>query len=282
MIRNVEKLLEKPSEENLHDLRVESRKLESLFLNLGSLSCSEEYIGYLKKIKKFIKLFSPSRETDVCIEITEEYISNRISENKLLLSFSDSLKESSVKLRKKIFTSRKLVDFLLSKSALENFVRSRMFNSVPEITIEEFCKYLGKSLTKLYDDMIFYKDTVVADKENIKELHKMRLKAKPLRYTLDLINEIIGLELTENGKGIKDIVNLAGKIHDYDVLLQKAEEFISDFSEINDQPPQPGILNEFKEFQDFIRKCRDELYIVFKETLKEYSSETGSELVSFK
>lgn len=281
VIRNVEKLLEKPSEENLHDLRVESRKLESLFLNLGSLSSNNEYTEYLEKIKKFIKLFGPSRETDVSIEITDGYISYKKSDNKLLLSFSDGLKNSSVKLRKKIFTSRKLVDFLLSKSELEDFVRNKMFPLECGISIDEFCKYLGKSLLKLYDDMILYKDTVVADNKNKRELHKMRLKAKPLRYTLDLVNEIIGLELTEKGKGVKDIVNLAGKIHDYDVLLEKAEEFISDFSVSSNQSAQPDILNEFKEFQDFMRNSRQELYIELKELLKSYSSGTGSVLVSF-
>ncbi len=278
VIKNVEKLLEDPTEDNLHNLRVESRKLESLLMNLGVLSGNNDYLHHLKSIRRFIKLFGPSRETDVCLLILKEYTENNKQDDALKI-FAELLGNDSIRLRRKIFTSKRLVDFLLSKTALEDYVRNKMFSETEEISIESFCGYLAKSLSALYEKMFVLKLPVVSSEENKKELHKLRLRAKPLRYTLDLINEVIGLTLTVSGQGIKNIVNLAGSIHDLDVLIKKALEARSSIAVSSDPEEQNKYFEKFDIFLETVQAKRKEEYSELKKTLKMYDEETGRKLV---
>ncbi len=271
VIRNVDKFLKKPDENYLHEIRTESRKLESLFMTLGELSDSKEYKVYLRKLKQFIRLFSPSRETDVCIQITEEYLKIK-TDNSLILKFLDNLKTLSVDQRRRIFVNKKLVDFLLSKATLEDFIRNKMFLSAGEITPEKVSKYLGVQVCFLYDKMMIYKDDVLSGPENMKQLHKMRLRAKPLRYTLDFLNEVLGLRLSDMGNKIKTMVALAGEIHDYDMIIEKAEKFEALARQYQKDDTNKDSDNSISAFINHLKNKRIQDYSKFKSLVLEIDS----------
>lgn len=271
VIRNVDKFLKKPDENYLHDIRTESRKLESLFITLGELSGSKEYKVYLRKLKQFIKLFSPSRETDVCIQITVECL-KITADNNLIVKFLDNLKTQSVEQRRRIFVDKKLVDFLLSKSSLEDFIRNKMFESVVEISREKISRFLGIQVCFLYDKMMIYKNDVLSGPENKNQLHKMRLRAKPLRYTLDFLNESLGLQLSDVGVKIKTMVALAGEIHDYDMLIEKVEEFVNIAKQYQIKPSEE--IDSFMDvFIQHLNNKRNLDYLNFKTLITEIDSE---------
>ncbi len=271
VIRNVDKFLKKPDENYLHEIRTESRKLESLFMTLGELSDSKEYKVYLRKLKQFIRLFSPSRETDVCIQITEEYLKIK-TDNSLILKFLDNLKTLSVEQRRRIFVNKKLVDFLLSKATLEDFIRNKMFASVEEISHEKVSKYLGIQVCFLYDKMMIYKDDVLSGPENKKQLHKMRLRAKPLRYTLDFLNEVLGLRLSDMGNKIKTMVALAGEIHDYDMIIEKAEKFEALARQYQNDDTDKDSDSSVSAFINHLKNKRIQDYTKFKSLVLEIDS----------
>ncbi|MFA7359623.1 MAG: CHAD domain-containing protein [Candidatus Kapaibacterium sp.] len=272
VIRNVDKFLKKPEENYLHEIRTESRKLESLFMTLGELSGSKEYKEYLRKLKQLIRLFSPSRETDVCIQITEEYLKFK-TDNSLVIKFLDNLKTLSVEQRRRIFVNKKLVDFLLSKATLEDFIRNKMFSSAGEITPEKVSKYLGVQVCFLYDKMMIYKDDVLSGPENMKQLHKMRLRAKPLRYTLDFLNEVLGLRLSDVGNKIKTMVALAGEIHDYDMVIDKAEKFESLARQYQNDDTDKDSDSSVSVFINHLKNKRFQDYTKFKSLVLEIDSE---------
>jgi len=273
VIQNVDRFLKKPDEDNLHEIRTESRKLEALFLTLGELSGNNDHKVYLNSIKQFIRLFSPSRETDVCIKITEEYFKYIENENSLVKKFNDNLITVSIKQRKRLFVNKKLVDFLLSKSSLEDFIRNRMFSSVLDLTPEKVSKFLGVQVCYLYDNLMIYKDEVLSNPDYKKQLHKMRLRAKPLRYTLDLLNEVLGLQLSERGTKIKKMVALAGEIHDYDMLIVKAEEFKSIAMQYQVESSMEDKDNSIDMFIIHLNNKRNQDYLDFKTLVFEIDSE---------
>lgn len=276
VIQNVEKFLKRPDEKYLHELRTESRKLEALFITLGELSGNNDYKVYLRKLKQFIKLFSPSRETDVCINMTNEYLNNTGTENPILQKFYENLKTLSVQQRKQIFVSKKLINFLLSKSSLEDYVKNKMFCSSEEVSTEKVSRFLGIQVGYLYDKMMINKEEVLSSSENKEQLHKMRLRAKPLRYTLDLINEVIGLPLSERGMKIKNMVALAGEIHDYDMLIVKAEEF-KDIVINNQIELTEEIVACMDVFIEHLNKNRKKDYLNFKSLVSEIDSEKDTQ-----
>lgn len=276
VIQNVDKFLKKPDENYLHEIRTESRKLESLFITLGDLSGSKEYKVYLQKLKQFIRLFSPSRETDVCIHITEEYLKYKTDNTSLIIKFLDNLKALSVKQRRRIFISKKLVNFLLSKETLEDFIRNKMFESSREISPEKVSKFLGIQVCYLYDKMMINKEEVINNPGNKKQLHKMRLRAKPLRYTLDLLNEVLGLKLSDRGNKIKALVALAGEIHDYDMLIEKAEKFEALVEQYQIADSEKEKDSSVAAFINHLKNKRNQDYISFKTLIMEVDSDSDT------
>lgn len=59
------------------------------------------------------------------------------------------------------------------------------------------------------------------DPARVNELHRMRIAAKRLRYTLELFEPVVGKSLSEAIEAMKEVQELLGSIHDLDVLTPK-------------------------------------------------------------
>ncbi len=59
------------------------------------------------------------------------------------------------------------------------------------------------------------------DPARVNELHRMRIAAKRLRYTLELFEPVIGKPLNETIEAMKEVQELLGAIHDLDVLTPR-------------------------------------------------------------
>jgi CHAD domain-containing protein len=223
-IYNLEKFTDDPAEENLHQARVSGRKLESLFEAFGQMSNSN-YQGYYKQIINIIKLLSTSREADVCITLTKEYFKQIKSENIIIRNFLNHLIRNSKLQRKKIYRNNEIENFLNVKDSFEKLIRLDLFSSETNITLDDARNYTWLIIPKLYDKVFKYKDIVANNPSDKKKLHKMRLKAKPLKYLVEFANEIFDCNLTDLHYQIKEFVEQAGLIHDIDMLTERIEKF---------------------------------------------------------
>jgi CHAD domain-containing protein len=223
-IFNLEKFTDDPADENLHQARVSGRKLESLFEAFGQMSKSN-YQAYYKQIINIIKLLSTSREADVCITLTTEYYKQIKSDNIIIRNFLNHLVRNSKLQRKKIFRNNEIENFLSVKESFEKLIRLDLFSRDTNITLEDARYYTWMIIPKLYDRVFMYKDTVVNNPSDKKKLHKMRLKAKPLRYLVEFANEVFDCNLTDLHYQIKEFVEQAGLIHDIDMLTERIEKF---------------------------------------------------------
>ena len=59
------------------------------------------------------------------------------------------------------------------------------------------------------------------DPARVNELHRMRIAAKRLRYTLELFEPAVGKSLSEAIEAMKEVQELLGAIHDLDVLTPR-------------------------------------------------------------
>ncbi len=59
------------------------------------------------------------------------------------------------------------------------------------------------------------------DPARISELHRMRIAAKRLRYTLELFEPVVGKSLAEAIEAMKEVQELLGAIHDLDVMTPR-------------------------------------------------------------
>jgi CHAD domain-containing protein len=91
--------------------------------------------------------------------------------------------------------------------------------------MEDARYYLWLMIPKLYDRVFDFKDIVISNPSDKKKLHKMRLKAKPLRYLLEFANETFDCNLADLHFQIKEFVEQGGLIHDIDMLVDRIEKF---------------------------------------------------------
>lgn len=280
-IYNLERFTEDPVEENLHQSRVAGRKLESLFESFGHLSNSD-YKTYNKQINNIIKLLSASREADVCISMTNEYLKQIKVKNIIYSNFLNHLIRNSKLQRKRIFKNNDINNFLEDKVSFEKFIRLDMFLGDTYLSFDDAKNYSRLIIPKLYDKVLNYKDAVVHNPADKKKLHKMRLKAKPLRYLVEFANEVFDCNLTDLCKQIKEFVEQAGLIHDIDMLLER----IHKFSELlNNLKSKEEIVKNDKSLKVFIRYLnnkRQEEYASFCEMIFIMESENIKEKLLLK
>ncbi len=272
-IYNLEKFVDEPIEENLHQSRVSGRKLESLFEAFGQMSNSD-YNVYYTQIKNIIKLLSASREADVCILLTREYYREIKKENILIRNFLSHLMRNSKQLREKIFKKKEIEYFLNVKDSFEKYVRLDLFSGDTCITMEDARYYLWLMIPKLYDRVFDFKDVVISNPSDKKKLHKMRLKAKPLRYLLEFANEAFDCHLADLHYQIKEFVEQGGLIHDIDMLIERIEKFAVFLENLKNKEKIISKDKSLKVFVKYLKARRNVEYesfrnMIFKmETLK--------------
>lgn len=128
-------------------------------------------------------------------------------------------------LREKIFKKKEIEYFLILKESYEKFVRFDLFPGDKYITMDDARNYLFLIIPKLFDKVFDFKDVVISNPYDKKKLHKMRLKAKPLRYLVEFANETFDCNLTDIQYQIKEFVEQGGLIHDIDMLIERIEKF---------------------------------------------------------
>jgi len=249
---NLEKFLEDPAEENLHQARVSGRKLESLFEAFGQMSGSN-YLGYYKQITGIVKLLSTSREADVCILFTREYYRQIKSDNIIIRNFLNHLIRNSKLQRKRIFRNNEIENFLSVRDSFEKLIRLDLFSGDTNITLDDARNFTRLIIPKLYDRVFEKKDIVVNNPSDTKRLHKMRLKAKPLRYLVEFANEVFDCNLTDVHYQIKEFVEQAGLIHDIDMLTEKIEKFSEVLAGLKNKEK---IISKDKSLRVFIKYLR--------------------------
>lgn len=260
---NLEKFVDDHSEENLHQARVSGRKLESLFEAFGNLSESE-YNSYYKQVTDIIKLLSVSREADVCISMTNEYLKQIKVGSILNQNFLNHLIRNSKLNRKRIFKNTKIADFLSGREVFDKFLRVDMFKDNAFLTIKDARNHSLVIIPKLYDKVFEYEDVVINKPAEKKVLHKMRLKAKPLRYLVEFANETFDCNLTDIHFQIKEFVEQAGLIHDIDMLIVRVDKYSS---LLNNLKGKDKILSKDKTLKVFVRYLnakRKEEYEAFR------------------
>ncbi|MDO8735102.1 MAG: CHAD domain-containing protein [Elusimicrobiota bacterium] len=76
-----------------------------------------------------------------------------------------------------------------------------------------------KIINALFDKMLSYQTRVIDHPLLLKDLHKMRIASKPLRYMMELCEPVFGREFRTYYQQIKQLVELMGIMHDIDIAL---------------------------------------------------------------
>lgn len=171
---------------------------------------------------------------------------------------------NSKQLRDKIFKKREIEYFLNVKDSFEKFVRFDLFPGDTYITMEDARNYLWLIIPKLYDRVFDLKDIVINNPSYKKKLHKMRLKAKPLRYLVEFANEAFDCDLADLQYQIKEFVEQGGLIHDIDMLIERIEKFADVLENLKNKEKIISKDKSLKVFLKYLKARRNEEYESFR------------------
>lgn len=221
-----------PNDENIHDIRVSIRRLESAYQMLPKNVRKQERIReYVKYAKKLFKINAEIRDGDIICANMESHHFDKTQDlvSALKRSRSEQIKNAS-------------------KLALEI---SHL--DIPKITKSGIKKSkLAKRCLKILDGTILdiHKNSIIAldDERKIDELHTLRKNFKKLRYTLELAsNKKTTQDILQNLKNIQDLL---GEIHDSDIIIDhlKSVDRDSKYSDII----AAEVLRRSKKYHSFV------------------------------
>ncbi len=216
----LDKYLENPSEESIHDIRTSLRRFEAAYQSSPKqLRRKKNVKTFAKTGKKLFKINSNIRDIDIIIEkLTKE---GNMPEQDIEY-FENSLKqEREHQLKEARTTAHDLKNIVVPNIYDKNNHRKK-FSKKSQIR-------LAKLVNELKTDIETNLPVVLSDDRKIVELHEVRKDAKKLRYLLELLlkrdedpkNRID----RDNNNGHNILLNLEriqkllGDIHDYDITI---------------------------------------------------------------
>ena len=193
--------IKNPNDENIHDIRVTIRRLETAHKILPkNASKKEKNTNYVKQAKTLFKLNAKIRDYDIiCAKMESKYRDKTYD----LVS---TLKNSRIE---KLHNANEVALKILHSSTPKisaNMIKESKLN-----------KRYFKMLDKIKLDI--QKNTIIAlgDEKKIEELHMLRKGFKKLRYSLELASD--KGKIIQILKNLKEIQDMLGDIHDSDIII---------------------------------------------------------------
>lgn len=227
--------------EDVHQTRVSSRRLLSLFALFPECFPGKRRKRLVKEIRKAAKALSGARDLDVQAARVESYLKGapgKPPDNGPSMLLEDMRKERE-HARKE--ASEAIIE-INEKGVIEEIGR------ICEKTVEKnngeqvrAVSYApaGMRISRMLEDMLSYEPSV-SKESDIEAHHRMRIAAKRLRYALETYAGLCGnescpdassikhlrevVEISEYVSLLKKLQEVLGEMHDYDVLTERLDE----------------------------------------------------------
>ena len=210
--------------EALHRMRVSSRRLRAALRVFQGIFPREKARPWKKRIRKIGRALGEGRELDIQIHLfmmLKEKIDNpaQISAIDDIVKFlrlrRKSAQERIVGVLDDLKTQKKLGDFQGYLKGLSKQER--------RVSGEDFISRKKNMIIKRIEQLLKYKP-YVKHPQDAKKLHRMRIAAKNLRYTLEIFRFFYGFKIEKYVGASLGIQDALGDLHEYDVCLDFLEK----------------------------------------------------------
>ena len=251
----LDKYLENPTEESIHDMRTSLRRLEATYQsNPKPLRRKKKVKSFAETGKKLFRINSKIRDADIIIEKLSK--DGNIPEQDLEYFENPLMKERE----------QQLEEARTIALNLKNIVVPNIYNHN-----KKFSKRSRNRISKLIMELKTSIDAnlpvVLDDDSKIVELHGIRKDAKKLRYLFELVldredeKDEKGIEKYNSSSGFKilshleKIQKILGDIHDYDVAIDYLNQHPSSGSSIPKALANIKRMRKtkYKEFMEYIK-----------------------------
>ncbi|NOG97183.1 MAG: CHAD domain-containing protein [Ignavibacteriae bacterium] len=216
--------------EYLHRMRVASRRL------LNGLSTFSEAIPKRKlnkwnlEIRSLVRVLGKSRDLDVQIKYLRSNRKNIKTKNYKIGIERLILRLEQRRNQKQPGVVEAIYEFNESsfKRDIKNIFDARNYKkrlTIKKLHDKKFINKIKKIISSKITGVLVFDETIY-DQQNTAELHELRKAIKQLRYTLETFDFHYGGCIKMHIKIIKNIQDILGRIHDYDMWVELIPKFI--------------------------------------------------------
>lgn len=91
----------------------------------------------------------------------------------------------------------------------------------------------------LFDEFLLHKDRVVSHPRLKKDLHRMRIAGKTLRYAMEIFGDAFEDEFSACLEEVKQLLDVMGNVHDCDVNIPRLQTQLHEIRSFNRVTPSP-------------------------------------------
>ena len=274
---------EHPTRDDIHDYRVAVRRLQSLLKVFRFLFPKKELRDYYKPLRKLIKVLGEIREVDVFIGLIEEGRRLSTTDGKslaLLVAQKLDTREQLLLPAQEHFHDmmqrnfqRRFIRFIQ-----KNYRKQRTPGKKNGVSLQaSFRKNAYHILPGLVSTLDRHIANVLGDRDDTDKLHDLRLKAKPLKYTMEIFRPAFGDQFKGYIKEITGMIDLLGTLHDHDVFLDELFSFRRQLELYNKHNEERFVLEPVQSLEARYRTMRREEYRKLMRMLTKWQTERHSE-----
>jgi CHAD domain-containing protein len=232
--------------EELHDMRVATRRMRSAFDIFGPAFDPKIMKRYLKGLKSIGRELGQVRDMDVILEKGLIYQGkleeqDRLGLKPLLMAWKEFIDTERAKLIKHL----KSEAYRRFKQDFNRFLQAPIGNkdssSQGNVTISRIRDIVPVLVYSRYAAVRAY-DTILPT-ASISQLHALRIEFKKFRYSLEYFKEILSEGTNKAISEIKEYQDQLGELHDADVACQLVKGFLKSWDENQTRSPIQERIN---------------------------------------
>lgn len=220
--------------EELHDMRVATRRMRSAFEVFGPFFKPKVVKSHLKRLRAAGRALGHVRDLDVFIEKAEHYLATLPEEERTGLEpLLDAWQHEHTIERDKMLAYLDSKDYQQFKQDFNEFVSKPGMDALPDL-IASPKPYLVKHVVPvlIYTRLAAVRayDRIIANAA-IEQLHALRIEFKKLRYAVEYFQEVLGEQAKDVINDIKSLQDHLGDLNDANVACQILREFTETWEE---------------------------------------------------
>lgn len=226
--------------EELHDMRVATRRMRAAFEVFGDAFTQKTIRTHLKGLKATGRSLGRVRDLDVFMEKAQVYLDTLPVEHQAdlapLLDSWMNERETDRAQMVDYLNSEKYTDF---KNAFFKFVTTPG-EGVQENSAAGFAPRRARDTAPIliYERLASVRafDSIL-ENARLEQFHALRIEFKKLRYTVEYFREVLGAESKAVINDLKSIQDHLGDLNDADVATQILRDFLSEWDNQQDRLP---------------------------------------------
>ena len=223
-----EKILSRNDIEDIHDLRVASRRIRTNLDIFSDHLPAKKVKIWDKEIQSITKSFGQVRDLDVQIDLINN-IYNTTEDPKIRTGLRRvRLRLDQKRQQKQADTANSINSILKNPSIneMEIFIEKIKGEIDNNYYFSENLFQVGyKKIQTRMDEFLFY-EIFIFDPNRISELHQMRIKAKRFRYGLETFSNLYQKKTNFALEVVREVQEYLGNIHDCDVWISYLPKFL--------------------------------------------------------